>query len=143
MAGATAVLVAAAFVWLGMVLAISFIEAPLKFRAPGITIELGVGIGRLVFRALNLVECVLAAAVLLALALGAAASSAPRWPVGVVLAVIIALDVAWLRPRMDRRVTGGNVSESMPRHTLHLTYVGLELLKVAGLVWLGVLGLAG
>jgi hypothetical protein len=25
---------AAAFVWLGMVLAISFLEAPLKFRAP-------------------------------------------------------------------------------------------------------------
>jgi hypothetical protein len=44
---------------------------------------------------------------------------------------------------MDRRVTGGKLSESMPRHTLHLTYVGLELLKVAGLVWLGVLGLAG
>ncbi|PJI51544.1 hypothetical protein CTI14_58250, partial [Methylobacterium radiotolerans] len=34
MAVATAVLVAAVFVWLGMVLAISFIEAPLKFRAP-------------------------------------------------------------------------------------------------------------
>ena len=47
------VAVAAMFVWLGMVLAISFLEAPLKFRAPGITIALGLGIGRLVFRALN------------------------------------------------------------------------------------------
>jgi len=27
------------------VLAISFLEAPLKFRAPGITIQLGLGIG--------------------------------------------------------------------------------------------------
>lgn len=26
---------AVTFVWLGMVLAISFLEAPLKFRAPG------------------------------------------------------------------------------------------------------------
>lgn len=143
MAVATAVQTAAVFVWLGMVLAISFIEAPLKFRAPGITIELGVGIGRLVFKALNLVECVLAAAVLLTLALGGAASSAAGWTLGIVLAVIIALDVAWLRPRMDRRVVGGNLSESMPRHTLHFTYVGLELLKVAGLLWLGVIGLVG
>jgi hypothetical protein len=39
------------FVWLGMVLAISFLGAPLKFRAPGITVALGLGIGRLVFRA--------------------------------------------------------------------------------------------
>ena len=39
---------AVAFVWLGMVLAISFLETPLKFRAPGITVPLGLGIGRLV-----------------------------------------------------------------------------------------------
>ena len=44
------------FVWLGMVLAISFLETPLKFRAPGVTMQIGLGIGRLVFRALNVVE---------------------------------------------------------------------------------------
>lgn len=48
--------------WIGMVFAISFIEAPLKFQAPGITIPLGLGIGRLVFTALNAVEVVLALA---------------------------------------------------------------------------------
>lgn len=41
--------VALTFVWLGMVLAISFLEAPLKFRAPGVTLPIGLGIGRLVF----------------------------------------------------------------------------------------------
>jgi hypothetical protein len=34
-AAAAAVAVAVTFTWLGMVLAISFLEAPLKFRAPG------------------------------------------------------------------------------------------------------------
>jgi len=58
---------AVAFVWLGMVLAISFLETPLKFRAPGITVPLGLGIGRLVFRALNTVEVVLAAALITSL----------------------------------------------------------------------------
>ena len=58
---------AAAFVWLGMVLAISFLETPLKFRAPGITVPLGLSIGRLVFRALNTVEIVLAIALIIAL----------------------------------------------------------------------------
>ena len=37
---------AVAGVWLGMVLAISFLEAPLKFRAPGVTLPPGLGIGR-------------------------------------------------------------------------------------------------
>lgn len=58
---------AVAFVWLGMVLAVSFLETPLKFRAPGITLPLGLGIGRLVFRALNTVEVVLAVALITAL----------------------------------------------------------------------------
>ena len=50
----------ASTLWIGFVSAISFMEAWLKFRAPGITIPLGLGIGRLVFNALNKIEWVLA-----------------------------------------------------------------------------------
>ncbi len=60
MSTGTAIAVALTFVWLGMVLAISFLEAPLKFRAPNVTLQIGLGIGRLVFRALNTVEVVFA-----------------------------------------------------------------------------------
>jgi len=42
----TAVVARVAFAWLGMVLAISFLEAPLKFRAPDVTLRIGLGIGR-------------------------------------------------------------------------------------------------
>ncbi|MFD1210868.1 hypothetical protein ACFQ36_02275 [Arthrobacter sp. GCM10027362] len=51
--------------WLGIIIGISLIEAPLKFQAPGITIPLGLGIGRLVFTAMNIVELVIAALLLL------------------------------------------------------------------------------
>lgn len=51
-------LVFAAF-WVGALCAISLLEAPLKFQAPGITIPLGLGIGRLVFAALNILEAVI------------------------------------------------------------------------------------
>jgi hypothetical protein len=44
-----------------MVLAISFLEAPLKFRAPDVTLRVGLGIGRLVFRARNTAEALFAA----------------------------------------------------------------------------------
>ena len=46
------VVAAIAFTWFGLVLGISFLEAPLKFRAPGVTTQLGLGIGRVVFAAL-------------------------------------------------------------------------------------------
>jgi hypothetical protein len=133
---AAAVAVAAAFVWLGMVLAISFLEAPLKFRAPGITVPLGVGIGRLVFRALNIAEGVLAVVLLVT------AFLAPRAvPLVLVLAlcVVLAIGAFVLRRRMDRRVTAGRTADAMPRHALHLWYIALELVKVALLVLVGVL----
>ena len=41
------------FLWIGFVGAISFMEAWLKFKAPGVTMPIGLGIGKLVFNALN------------------------------------------------------------------------------------------
>lgn len=48
------------FLWIGFVCAISFMEAWVKFRAPGVTLPLGLGIGSLVFKALNKAEWVFA-----------------------------------------------------------------------------------
>ena len=68
-----AVACAVTFVWLGMVLAISFLEAPLKFRAPEVSLRIGLGIGRLVFGALNTVEAIFAATLLVCVISGPAA----------------------------------------------------------------------
>jgi hypothetical protein len=92
---------AVTFVWLGMVLAISFLEAPLKFRAPGVTIPIGLGIGRLVFRALNLVETVLAVVVIAAVAVGAAPASVAGLTAAV--AAVLLAQLAFVRPRLNRR----------------------------------------
>ena len=92
---------ATVFVWLGLVVAISFVEAPLKFRAPGVTLPLGLGIGRLVFRALNTVEVVLAIALMIALLTNA--PGAAGWTLLVVTSALLATQTVLLRPRLDRR----------------------------------------
>lgn len=141
MGGAEAVLTAVAFVWLGMVLAISFIEAPLKFRAPGVTLPIGLGIGRLVFRALNLVECLLAAVVVVALIV-----AGPRAATTVLLgaaAVVLVLQLLAVRPRLTRRSDAVLAGHDGPRSHVHLWYVGLECLKVIALLAGGVLVLSG
>ena len=73
----TATATAAVFVWLGMVLAISFLETPLRFRAPGVDLSTGLAIGRLVFRGLNVVELVLATTILICVFIGAPHRAAP------------------------------------------------------------------
>lgn len=130
-------------VWLGLVLGISFLEAPLKFRAPGVTLPIGLGIGRLVFRALNGVEAVLAVAVGLLLLLGAPPAGGVAAYVVVVTA--LAVQLVAVRPALTRRsdaVLAGAVGEDAPRSRAHLGYVALELVKVVALVVAGVALLA-
>lgn len=122
--------------WLGMVLAISFLEAPLKFRAPGITVPLGLGIGRLVFRALNIVESVLAALLVVAfLVLGPSGAS---WVWLGIAVTILAVQILVVRPPLSRRSDRVLAGEDMPRSHAHLWYVGLEVVKVVVLVGLAI-----
>ncbi|MET8770140.1 hypothetical protein [Streptomyces sp. NPDC004658] len=127
---------AVTFVWLGMVLAISFLEAPLKFRAPGVTIPVGLGIGRLVFRALNAVEAVLAAVVVLAVALGDAPAAVIS--LTAVVAALLLAQLAVVRPLLNRRSDRVLAGEELPRSRSHLWYVALEILKAGTLIALGV-----
>jgi hypothetical protein len=135
----SAITVAVAFVWLGMVMAISFLEAPLKFRAPGITVQLGLGIGRLVFRALNAAEVVAMAVLVAAVATGPLSVSVVTAS-GVVAAVLL-LQLLAVRPRLSRRSAAVLAGATAPRSRAHHAYVGLEVVKVAALTALGVIAL--
>jgi hypothetical protein len=136
-----AIVAAAAFIWLGMVVAISFLEAPLKFRAPGVSVRIGLGIGRLVFAALNRVEIVLLLAV--AGALLAGPRPAPVLVAASVTAALLAVQLAVVRPVLTRRSNRVLAGEELPRSRAHLYYVALELSKAIALVALGISALTG
>lgn len=137
----TACAVALTFIWLGMVAAISFLEAPLKFRAPNVTLQIGLGIGRLVFRALNTVE------VAFALVIGAIVVSGPtRGGVTVAIAVAVAalaVQLVAVRPALTRRADKVLAGSDGPRSRAHYAYVALEAVKVIALVVAGILLLSG
>jgi hypothetical protein len=138
--GAAAAATAAVFVWFGMVVAISFLEAPLKFRAPGVSIRIGLGIGRLVFRALNTAEAVLAAVLLVA-----AVTQPPPARVlaaGAAAVAVLLVQLAVVRPRLNRRSDLVLAGEDVPRSRAHYAYVALELAKVIALLVTGILLLA-
>ncbi|MEQ6903730.1 hypothetical protein [Nocardioides sp. YIM 152588] len=135
MSPVAAVATGGTLVWLGMVLAISFLEAPLKFRAPGVTLQLGLGIGRLVFRALNAAELVLAATVVLA-AIIAGVGAAAAIAVGVAVVLLLA-QLVLIRPTLTARsdaVLEAAPGTEPPRSTAHYWYVGAEVAKVLALL---------
>ncbi len=131
MSAVAAIAVAVTFVWAGMVLAISFLETPLKFKAPGVTLKVGLGIGKVVFGALNRVEAVLA------VALAAMIVVEMPSPVVSVLAVVaiaaFVVQVAVVRPWMRRRTNQALSGQRTKRSRRHLVFVGFEVLKVIAL----------
>jgi len=137
MSAGSATAVALTFIWLGMVLAISFLETPLKFRAPAVTLQIGLSIGRMVFRALNTVEVLIAAGIAIALGL-----SDPRMGIVVIFAIAfgaLIIQLAGVRPRLTRRSDAVLAGENAPRSHAHYVYVAFEVVKLVALIVGGIL----
>jgi hypothetical protein len=124
----TQLILFALLLWAGMVAGISFLEAPVKFTAPGVTLGIGLGIGRLVFGWLNKCEVLFCALVLA----GFCFNPPPRrfWWAAAGLTAILALQTAWLLPVMDVRALEIIRGQPQPPSQLHWLYVGLEALKL-------------
>jgi hypothetical protein len=133
----SAIAIAVTFVWLGMVLAISFLEAPLKFRAPNVTLQIGLGIGRLVFRALNTVEVAFA---LVIVAIVVSGPTPLRIAVAFAVAIAaLAIQLIAVRPRLTRRSDQVLAGSEGPRSHAHYVYIGMEAVKTVALLVAGIL----
>lgn len=126
----------ASFIWLGLILGISFIEAPLKFRAPGITIPLGLGIGRLVFSAVNKMELLL-----MVLAFFSALISNRALKIGfysiTILVLILIFQTLYLLPALDERAELVLKGQLIPPSFHHQLYIVLEIIKLILLLFSG------
>jgi len=123
-----------ALLWVGFVCAISFLEAWLKFRAPGITVPLGLGIGRLVFDALNKVEWVFAIAIAFELITSKIKTKQRVNLLYVVPLLLLLVQTIWLLPALDVRAELHIQGQHVPSSSLHFYYVGMELIKVVCLL---------
>ena len=121
--------IAIPFIWFGAVAAISFMETPLKFTAPDITLPLGLGIGRVVFAALNKAEIVLAVVMTFAIYFRRPKVKTPLALFGIVLILLI-LQTVWLLPVLGMRTDMILSGQTPPPSSLHLIYIVFDALKL-------------
>jgi hypothetical protein len=130
--------VTATFLWIGFVCAISFMEAWLKFQAPGVTLSIGLGIGRLVFGVLNKVEWVLAVAIVI----GLMSSKTSLFKGGnfffLIPLVLLLIQSIWMLPKLDERALQHIQEGDIANSNLHFYYVGAEVIKLACLLVFGI-----
>ena len=124
------------FLWIGFVCAISFLEAWLKFKAPGVTLPIGLGIGRLVFSALNKIEWVFAIAITANLIFNKWQWTQLNSSFLLIPIILLSIQTFWLLPALDARAELRIQGASVTPSNLHFYFVGFELIKVIGLfVW--------
>jgi hypothetical protein len=133
---------AAIFLWLGMILAISFVQASQRSRVPRDAPQPEPGIGRLVFRTLNVFEYLCAV-------IAAVALFPHETPVALNIALVVTgaallAQTILVRPLLSRRTAalldGG---EAEQRSGAYYTYLALEAVKIVALVWTAVLLIDG
>ena len=125
------------FVWLGLVVGISFLEAPVKFTAPSLIRPVGLDVGRHVFTALNRVELVLAVLVVGSWWVGRPGS----WVTGSLALVggVLLLQTAWLLPTLKAQaatiIDGGSVPGPNYVHVAYGLLEGAKVLALAAAGW--------
>lgn len=129
-------IILSAFFWAGAVLSISFLEAPLKFTAPNITTELGLGIGRIVFHTLNKLEWIFEVTILISLIY------VKRERIYFILAGLITCILLYqtilLLPQLDSRAEALLSGNPEPASYHHWLYIILELIKLLSLLVFGI-----
>ncbi|MBC8754036.1 hypothetical protein H2O64_05095 [Kordia sp. YSTF-M3] len=122
-------------IWFGMVLAISFMEAPLKFQSELVDRRIGVSIGKIIFTALNRVEVTF---LLIYTILSLASNSFRRSYLLHCLILIVLIQTIFLLPLLDDRAVQIINQQPVEDSSLHISYVLLEIIKVIVLLWVSV-----
>ena len=121
--------------WAGLSIGVAFLATPVKFAAPSLSLPVALDVGRHTFRVYNEVELGL---LVLLVVLGTWSRTRRSAYLALsVPAVIVAAQALWLIPSLDARVStilaGGQPASS----SLHVVYIGLEMLKVVWLLGFG------
>lgn len=126
-----------AYVWFGLVLGVSFLATPIKFRAKSLTRPVALDVGRTTFHAFGKLEWALSVALVVITVQIRSSLEPVDWFLIALVLVIVVGQTLWLIPRLDVRVEAIIAGEEVPRSHLHSVYAGAEFAKAIALLLLG------
>jgi len=128
---------AISFFWFGLLLAISFIETPMKFQVPGITLPVALQLGKTMFRISTCIQLVLMVLVFLNLFLDQSKLTKTILSTSILLALILILEKFWMLPILDERANILALGKGLPPTPLHNYFIYAESFKAILLLLLG------
>ena len=125
-----------AIFWLGFFMAISFMEAPLKFTAPGLGIAEGLQVGKIIFKALNLWEWTFF--LILVTTCIFRKTSRMGFYLITMAGIILVLETKWLLPVLDQGADQIIRGRQVTEHNAHWFYIIFEVIKAPLLLLIGI-----
>ena len=128
---------ACSFVWTGFIGAISFMESWLKFRAPNLSMPVGLSIGKLVFSALNKVEWTFVIIISVSFFFYASQIESLLVVFFLIIVLIMIVQTAWLLPALNKRAKAIISGKPLSSSNLHYYFISLEFVKFLLLIFIG------
>lgn len=127
------------FFWLGLMLAISFLETPLKFQVPGMTLPIALELGKIMFGVSTNIQLVLMILIFVNFILNAKQPSKVMLVSSILLALILGLEKFWMLPILDARADILASGKGLPPTPLHDYFIYAEVAKLVLIVFLGII----
>jgi hypothetical protein len=120
--------------WAGLAFGVSFIATPAKFEAASLSLSTALEVGQATFSISHLVQWGVAAVLVIA-AIGSRARW--RWLTALPIAAL-AVQHVLIMPALAQR-TAAVMAGAAPGSSIHVVYIGVELVKIVALVTAGLL----
>lgn len=132
---------AVSFFWLGLVIAVSFLETPLKFQVPEMTLPIALELGKTMFGISTNIQLGLMILVFFNFFLNPSKLNKFIIFAGVLLALILVLEKFWMLPILDARADVLATGKGLPPTPLHNYFIYAECIKAILLLSIGFLQL--
>lgn len=116
------------YLWAGLILGVSFIATPAKFKAAHLTLPIALEVGRATFSIFNKVEWFICLSIIFISAMSS--KSQFYWFLIFSLLFLLLLETFWLLPVLDIRADKVIAGEVIKSGLHHWVYIGAEVLKI-------------
>lgn len=118
----------------GMLMTISFLETPLKFQVPGITLPTALGLGKLMFGIFSKIQWGFLIVILVLMLISRRNYTKIDFILLAILILLLALEQFWLLPVLDSRVDLLSAGKALSPTPLHDYFIYAETAKALILI---------
>src|SRR5690606_565794 len=131
------VLLAVIFLWLGIFIAVSFLETPLKFQVPGMTLPVALELGKLMFGISTDIQLGLMIFTFIILMKERKSHNWFEFTTFGIICILMLVVIFWMLPVLDARADLLSAGKPVPPSELHNYFIYAESAKLILLVLFG------